>query len=231
MDSLRTLKLAQGAIMGADRLSDDELIKRVAGRYPDGQKLPARPALDDLLREAGLDFEWNPVEAGGRGAYLNKLRQSLQSSTDSSSLMRYRTGSGVSATTKPQAESALQFEERLERAQRQGAFLALSVHPRNLVKAEQELIGRFQVHRVSIDQVLIHEMKVAAVALKVEWPTALHADSTSHDSRDWRNLNTLVSRAMETVKRTIEEAGRDATVLITNAGLLARMIRSDSSIG
>ena len=49
----RALKLALGALAGARTLTPDQIRMRVAGRYPEAERLPNRPALDTLLRRRG----------------------------------------------------------------------------------------------------------------------------------------------------------------------------------
>lgn len=75
MEPVRTLKLAQNTLVGLDQITLEEIKNRVRERYPKAAALPPRPALDDVLKEAGLDFEWNPAALGGQGAYINKLRE------------------------------------------------------------------------------------------------------------------------------------------------------------
>jgi len=226
MEPVRTLKLAQGAVIGADELTVEEFNARVRERYPKAARLPERPYLDDLLKDAGLDFEWNPGARDGTGAYINKLREQIRSSTGSSSLTRYRTAT-VPAEESLQAQSALEFEERLERAIRTGAFLAIAVGTAKMLKAEDEITRRFDVRRISIDQLLIREMRAAAEEANAKWPVVLRADRSERDSGDWRKLVALVKRAMPTVKAAIEEAGREHTVLVTRLGLLARYDQLD----
>jgi protein kinase-like protein len=226
MEPVRTLKLAQGAVIGADELSVEEFSARVRERYPKAARLPERPYLDDLLKQAGLDFEWNPGARDGKGAYINKLREQIRSSTGSSSLTRYRTATPP-AEESPQEQSALEFEERLERAIRSGAFLAIAVGTPKMLKAEDEIARRFDVSRISIDQLLIREMRAAAEKAEIKWPVVLRADRSDRESRDWRNLMAVVKRAMPAVKTAIEEAGRERTVLISRLGLLARYDQLD----
>jgi hypothetical protein len=225
MDPVRTLKLAQGAVIGADDLTSEEFNARIRERYPKAVRLPERPYLDELLKDAGLDFEWNPAAREGKGAYVNKLREQIRSSTGSSSLTRYRTETAWQQSV--QAQSALEFEERLERALQRGAFLAIAVSSAKMLKAEDQIARRFSVSRVSIDQLLIREMQAAAGKAEIKWPVILRADSSERDSRDWRNLMKVVKRAMPALKAAIEEAGRGQTVLLTRLGLLARYDQVD----
>src|SRR5690606_28663196 len=63
MSAPRALKLALGALAGVRELTLEQIRERVHGRYPDAEALPGRPALDDLLRDAGWPFRWD--EAAG----------------------------------------------------------------------------------------------------------------------------------------------------------------------
>jgi len=146
----------------------------------------------------------------------------MTSSSGSSSLARSDTVPGKVPSPAPEEQTAQQFEERLVRALKQGAFLALAVRTADFLSVEDVLMRRFAVHRVSIDQVLIRAMKEQAAAARAQWPVVLRADATGHDSSDWHRLKALVERAMPELRRTVEEAGREATVLVTDPGLLAR---------
>ena len=46
----------------------------IAARYPEAELLPDRPGLDQLLVDAGLELEWIPDAAGGKGAFTLSLR-------------------------------------------------------------------------------------------------------------------------------------------------------------
>lgn len=63
-------------------------------------------------------------------------------------------------------------------------------------------------------------MQAVAKAAGARWDVVLQADAAPHDSRDWRNLQTLVQRAMPTVEQALCAA--DKPVLLVYPGLLAR---------
>lgn len=115
---------------------------------------------------------------------------------------------------------ARQLEERLDYAIRAGGFLALTVSPRMARYAEMELLRRFDLERLSFDELLLAAMKEQARSLKVEWKTVLAADISTPGSRDRTNLMRLVQRALPQVLDRI--AKQDKKVLLVHPGLLAR---------
>src|SRR5712691_540301 len=120
----------------------------------------------------------------------------------------------------PAVETALAFEERLVRAVHERRFFLLTVAPRYLLRAEDEIVQRFPVTRLSLEALLLQEMKTMAAAAGARWEVVLQADAAPHDSRDWRNLQLLVRRDMPAVEQTLYTA--DRPVLLVYPGLLAR---------
>jgi len=128
----------------------------------------------------------------------------------------------VEAVTTPaenEAEVRL-FERKLASADKDGAFLVLSVAPHDLARAEQVLHKRFQLEPRNLDRLLITELKVKAAEKRVKWEVVLRADQADHSSRDWGNLATLFSICMPEVEAHLAKCGK--TILLTYPGLLAR---------
>jgi hypothetical protein len=117
-------------------------------------------------------------------------------------------------------ETAHVLEERLARAVHERRFLLLTVAPRHLLRAEEEIMRRFPITRLSLEALLLQEMQAVAAAAGARWDVVLQADAAPSDSRDWRNLQILVRRAMPAVARTLFAA--DRPVLLVYPGLLAR---------
>jgi serine/threonine protein kinase len=220
MSAARALRLAQGALLGAQELSAEEIQSRIASRYPEAEALPRRPVLDELIRESGWNAAWSAQAGRGRGAYVMPHVGGAGSvSTTPSSIGRYTTGT-LSGEVTPEMADAQRFEERLRHALRHGAFLALTVRPHELRRAERELSRRFAVEKLSLEQLLLREMRAAAEAARVDWNVVLAADAAPAESRDWKNLMILARRALQKVKEGLSQA--DGTLLLTYPGLLAR---------
>ncbi len=230
MEAIRALKLAHGALFGTDELTIEEIRRRVEGRYPEAEKLPGRPALDQMLTDVGVGLNWDPAAGGGVGAYRSPQMEGVSGLSSSTSHFRYPTvitpaGAAAVAEVSPDIADARVFENKLRRANEEGAFLALLAPPRDLLRAEKELTRRFDLSYNNFDQVLISVMREQAQGAGADWSLVLQADAAPHDSQDWRNLQILVSRCMPIVEQQLSES--EKTVLLTYPGLLARYGRLD----
>jgi hypothetical protein len=114
----------------------------------------------------------------------------------------------------------LALETRLQQTVAARRFLVLTVAPRHLLRAEAELVQRFPVTRISLEALLIREMKAVAATAGAKWEVVLKADGAPPQSTDWRRLQLLVRQAMPAVTQTLLAA--DRPVLLVYPGLLAR---------
>ena len=221
MPADRALRLALGALPSAPTLTPDEITRRVAGRYPKAAPLPDRPELDALLRDAGSELQWRSAPPDGRRAYRSRLRSFL---TIGSSTSYTRVSGGAARGAEGgswESGDTDAFDERLRRALKSRAFLALTVSPRRLADAERVLASAFAVDARSADELLIRHMKAAADEASADWRTVLRADREPRGGADWATLMRLVShRVLPRVRAELAAAPRP--VLLTNLGLLAR---------
>lgn len=222
MPAEKALKLAHGALFSASHLTVEEIRRRVQSRYPEAEPLPDRPALDELLAEVELDLRWSPE----RSAYSYPQRESVSVVSSSTQNVRYKTqlGAGLGVIeVPPEIADARVLENKLRRANEAGAFLALTVAPRDYMDAERELIRRFDLDRRSVDEMLIRAMREQAAAAKVNWDVVLQADASGPEGQNWNRLLQLVDRGINVVERELAESSR--TILLVYAGLLARYNR------
>jgi serine/threonine protein kinase len=228
LSASRVLKLCHGALLGTRELTIDDIRKRVTARYPEAEPLPGRPELDSLLAAMDLALDWSPSGAGGKGAYVLRSQEGASASSSSSLSGRLPTLFTPPAPTgeaPPEVVDARLFENKLQRALKDGTYLALSVAPKGLEAVEQELTRRFGVTPRNIDEILIRLMRRQAEAVKADWNVVLKADAAPPDSQDWRNLMILVSRVMPTLEQ--ELLTTEGTALLVFSGLLARYDRLD----
>lgn len=190
MGAVRAVKLGMGSLLGPKSLAVRQIQERIGSRYPVAEPLPGPPALDRLLAEAGIALEWD----GEQRRYVPQRRRSTDR-WSSSTLPRVATGAGAGEAAAPEVEHARLLEQRIGNAVAQQRFLVLSVAPRHLLRAEQELAARFAVQRISLEALLIEQMKALAAQAGARWEVVLRADAAAPGSRDWRNLLTLVRRA------------------------------------
>jgi len=210
----KALKLAHGAIVGAQSLKPEDLRERVLGRYPEAEPLPGRPTLDALLQAAGFDFVWDATSQ----EYRSPQRSTLTSLAPS--LPRYPTTYSTTTEVTPEVAEARQFQGRLQQAFEHGGFLALTVDPRHLRRAEEELRRHFALNRKSVEEAFVRTMKEEAARAGADWDVVRRADGAARDSQGWNNLMLLVRRVVPKVEEELLTSS--GHVLLVHPGLLAR---------
>ena len=208
MTAERAAKLGASSLLGPTRLSEEDIRKRIASRYPEAEPLPERPMLDDLLEAAGLKLEW---DAAARKYHSRAVRSSYASST-----LTVRSSGGDDDV----ALHADAMDERLERVVKTHGFLALSVAPRYLSGVERYLATTLDLTFFSLEAGLIRHMHAVAGELGADWKVVVAADAAPSGSADRRRLDQLVRRATPGLGREI--ANRPEPLLLTRPGLLAR---------
>jgi serine/threonine protein kinase len=205
------LRLSLGALAGPENLTEEELRKRVQGRFPTAAPLPPRPELDALLERAGAERVWRD------DGYHSRILGG--SETGTAGFIRYGTVEPGPEVT-PDLLDARALEEKLAHAAKTGAFLALTVEPRRSQGAEAELLRRFPRAVVSLERLMLQAMRAEAEARRVPWPKVLAADAMARNSRDFQNLLRHASRAAPRVRDRV--LGLREPALLTRPGLLAR---------
>lgn len=222
MAAERALRLGIGALSGLGMgetekgFSIEQIRDRVKSRYPAAEPLPDRPELDALLHKVGLDVRWD-VET--------KLYQRPEAATlfTSGSSVPRRHSTATSArhveVTQDVAD-ARSFEERLQHAYNDGGFLVLTVRPSRMRWAESQLMRRFDLERVSFDDLLFDVLRDEAKELDVDWSVIEQADGADPSSQDWKNLLHLIGRAGPKIAAGLAE--RREHLLLVHPGLIAR---------
>lgn len=224
MSAARAARLARAALLGAGTLSEDDIRSRVRTRFPAAEPLPARPALDDLLRDA-VGLEWFPGGPGAAGAPLApgfKVRTPepvAPATALSPSGPRFRTGTAAAVPDEARA-LAENTQDRLERHAKNGGYLVLTVPPSHQQRAITALddIGATPV---SIDAVLIGALRDHAATKGIKWDEAILAADAGGPSGDrWTRLLSVVRDAIVPVRDQLLRGPEH--VLLTYPGLLAR---------
>ena len=213
MPAARAMKLGASSLLGPRALSADQVRKRLASRFPAAGPLPLRPALDELVAEAGLNLVWNEE--------VGKYRSET-------SRPSYLTGSSTTqegSDADDDLDGTRVLDTQLRRAVEAQGFVALSIPPKYLLDVERYLETTFALRPFSIEAALIDHMKSIANALGVNWKAALDADSSAPGSTHRRRLQQLVQRAISRLRGEIVEAR--APLLLTRPGLLARYHQLD----
>ncbi len=223
LPAARALKLASGALLGADTLTPQNVRDRILARFPESEPLPGPPALVQLIEAAGWPFDWDPAAAGGSGQF--RLRGGAALATSSTGIHRRTTDISAPPGVAPGVADARLFEAKLTHALREGGFLVLMADPRTLAEAERELRRRFEseIEVVDLEARLLRAMHAEADRARVRWEVVLNADAADRNSRDFQNLLRLVDRGIASLEP--ELAATPRTLLVHRLGLLARYDR------
>lgn len=216
----RALTLSRSALFGSRELSLEEIQNRVFSRYPEAEPLPGRPALDRLLEKIGFPLRWDDEAADGHGAYQSKHVGLTTGST-------YTIGSRaetihkrpVGETVSDEIAEAQRIEEKLVRSRKEGSYLVLSIAPKYLNDATEQL-KRVGAEHISANQLFLDSMKETAAKAGVNWQVVLLADSADKESTNWSRLQRMVNEAMKKIIGELRQSDKD--ILLTDAGLFAR---------
>lgn len=222
----RAIKLSQGALFGQKTLTIEQIRLRVSGRYPEAAPLPDRTLLDDLLREAGFDYRWDPAGKQGQGCYVGPRIDGPSVTSGSVSFSDHRTTDNSIAPGEitPEEGEKRAFEEKLNRALKEGSFLALTVPMRGYQAAIAKLSRKFAVELVDFEGLFLDELRSVTAKAKVNWDLVLQTDVRPNEG-DWDKLMLLVSRTMPAVESRLLTANK--TMLMIYSGLLARYDQMD----
>jgi serine/threonine protein kinase len=228
MAPLQSLKQSLGALVGATELTVADIQSRVKGRYPQAASLPPRPELDRLLEESGAPINWDAAAADGRGAYRLTTLGRAQTAGTTTQFSRHATLLSAHESGDNDLQQAVEVENRLVRGLKQGGMIVLTVNLRMARRAEAELLHRFgtpevspaPLKRINFDALLLAALRDQAKKAGVDWNVVLQADATERSSRDWKNLQRLVQRALPALRSALLFS--PAPVLLVSAGLLAR---------
>ncbi|HBJ84074.1 MAG TPA: BREX system serine/threonine kinase PglW, partial [Verrucomicrobiales bacterium] len=215
----QALPLARNGLFG-DELTVQEIERRLRARFPQCGPLPPRPELDGVLKEAGFDFEWQPLAANQQGAYRSPAIDSLSASYSIGSRKTTQSTVLPGAASDPDIAQAAMVERRLRASATEGGYLVLTAEVAHLELATRELEARFEVEICDLDALVLEALHAEAEAIGAQWEVVLAADAAPRASADWQNLQYLVERALPKVEQRLRSVRK--TCLALHPGLLAR---------
>ncbi|WP_307849069.1 BREX system serine/threonine kinase PglW [Micromonospora sp. U56] len=202
MPAERALRLSMGSLIG-QRLSEDQIRDRVHSRFPQAERVPNRPTLNDLLAAAEVPLTWHSNDrVYGPAITAASVTGTRMASTHAPLL-------GLTAADEVGDKLASAIERR--------AFLAVLAPLRRLGPARRALLARLPLTEVDVTAILLDRLR----ALGFPWEAILAADNGSPLDADFRSLVDLVRhQVVPAVSAAI--AAADGPVLITEAAPLAR---------
>lgn len=112
-----------------------------------------------------------------------------------------------------------EFESRLDRSVKDGAFLALVVAKKHYQLEISELGRRYDLDVIHLEGVFIDALRDVAIIAKVDRDLVFRTNTTAGEG-DWNKLLMLVGRAMPAVKARLTQSDRTIPMIYTE--LLAR---------
>ena len=216
LDPLRALRCARHSLFAAGDLRLDDIQSRVRARYPEAAPLPPRPKIDELIRNENQLRARSGFDGVGATRCVDGQRVARRAGVALRFLVPEQIGTNL--TDEPKARL---LDRRLRRAEKEGAFLALTTPRKHYVEAEAALLSRFKLERCDLDAIFLTAMRDEAGKRGVQWDLVLKADAAKPDSADWRKLMILLDHCLPAVEAELVRP-HDSTRLLIHAGLLAR---------
>lgn len=215
----RALRLGANTLLGARRLSVEQLHGRIHSRFPRAERLPGRPALDHLLQAIEFPLQWHEAGDGLPAGYAMPA-QGSGATRHTSTLRRLTTALHGGEADSPEAGQAQRFDATIRRALETGRVLLITADLARVEDAAAELCSQFGLSAVSLDRLLIDALKAQVREIRADWRTVLQADAAGRSSPDARRLATLVQRAMPGVLAALRDDARP--LVVQHLGLLVR---------
>jgi serine/threonine protein kinase len=219
----RALLLCRNSFFNTRPLSAQEVVQRVAARFPQAPLLPVEPEkLSPLLASAEVPLRWSPDAPGGSGAFVSTVSMEAMLSRTENASQRVNTRAQLQPmpVVPEEVADALLLEERLQFGATKGSFLVVSVPPDRLARAEKELLGRFPLTRIDGDSLFLKVLREKAGELEIDWNTVLTADAADPESLNGQRLRQLVNECAPQLRKALIDPGH--TLLLTHPGLFAR---------
>lgn len=214
----RALRLGANTLLGARRLSVEQLHARIHSRFAMAERLPGRPALDRLLQQIDFPLQWYEAGDGLPAGYA--MPQQASGATRHTSTLRRMTTAVHGDADSPDAQQARAFDATVRRALHAGRVLLVSADLKWVEAAAPELCQQYALTALSLDQLLIDALKAQAGRIGADWRVVRQADAAVQASADWRRLTALVERAIPAVVEQLRDDPRP--LLLQHPGLLVR---------
>ncbi|AKU14876.1 BREX system serine/threonine kinase PglW [Luteipulveratus mongoliensis] len=207
------LALTFGDGVSTQPMKPSEIRGRVAARFPALAPLPERPALDELLRQASVQFIFDDRQQAYRAPKNAGDTTGLESRQPT-----YDVRSAPVAVTSD-------LGRRIEQSIRTRSFLTLGVQADRLARLEQGIVETYDAQLVDITGALLDALRSQAEQSGVPWNAVRAADAEGAGHRARQGLGELVKRSWATVTAVIDEAlaaTGSSPVVLTEAAPLAR---------
>jgi hypothetical protein len=231
MSAEAALQLTTTRLRRRAPLESGDLREMVAAQYPAAESLPEHPALEDVVKEADVGLKFDPSAFEGRGGYVSIFDSERASPAISvpfeSEQSQHSTMPGESEEGSPREAT-----DRLRSRAKEPGMLVVEVDQGDLPEATTRLATALGFKTISLEKLLIDEVRKTAEQNQVPWQTVLETDGIDLDDpgnrTDRRNFKKLVfqtGQGKDSVGRRVLDRVLEVNkerVLLTNVGLIGR---------
>ena len=186
LDAQEAIRLTLAGVSSARlQLTPDLLADRVAGRFPDAEPLPARPALDRLVSAVDPTLTWNGTNYGASTETTGSLLSTQHGLTVLGSHLVGQPFDAVDARLRASLEAS--------------GYLTLAVDPRRQDQATGALAATYGLTVVNLTVTLMDAAKQLAASSGVDWGFLLAVDAKDPGSLDRTQLDRFVGEALGSV--------------------------------
>jgi serine/threonine protein kinase len=222
LDPAVAIRIALGGLAPSQKLTVEDVKRRVRARFPELSALPNRPRLDQVITEAKLPLSWDGE------AYAIPSRRSDGTSLASRTMFAPRgipLGRGTDG-------AATREDAQLRQSASSRSFLALGAPAGGQDAVANALVARHGAVSLDLSALLLEALRTRANAAGIPWELVRAADAAEPGTRDMQGLAALVQQAAPAVEKAIAAAidgapGRSRPVLLVEAAPLARYGRLD----
>ncbi|QXU55725.1 BREX system serine/threonine kinase PglW [Rhodococcus sp. LW-XY12] len=218
------LRIALAGLAQTEALSPTEIRARVAARFPELDRLPARPALDAHLDRAGLGLTWDGTayryeQAAPPSETSLHTRTATHTGPPAGPVVSTATGEGGTARNSLVARSVAE-----------NGFLVFGVpvhRPGDHRVVARELVETHQGEVLDVTGAIIDAMRTFSSERGVPWDLVRSADAAAAGSKDARGLRAVLEQVMPGVCAGLEErvfgdAAQPRSLVLTEVSPLAR---------
>jgi serine/threonine protein kinase len=208
----RALQLTASAISSG--ISPEDLVLRVATRYPAAAPLPGRPALDELVKAAtGLDFVPDKQR-------YSRPNERLVSAVDTQYQNQTRVSQLTPLSVTERDIELADFEDRVRTCLERRSLLVLGISTDLAHDAAEILARRFRLVRESFDARFLAAIDALVSAQQIDPSIVVETDAAGARADEWRHLADLSAEAAARVAAELFPPG--APLLLTEPGLIDR---------
>ncbi|MFE9407307.1 BREX system serine/threonine kinase PglW [Streptomyces sp. NPDC006704] len=217
LDAAVAIRIALGGLAPSQKLTVDDVKRRVRARFPELAALPNRPRLDQVITEAKLPLSWDGE------AFAIPSRRSDGTSLASRTMFAPR---GIPLGRSSDG-AATREDAQLRQSASSRSFLALGAPAGGQDAVAEALVARHGAISLDLSAVLLEALRTRANAAGIPWELVKAADAAAPGTRDMQGLSALVQQAAPAVEEAITAAiasapGSTRPVLLVEAAPLAR---------